>query len=244
MTARYTCEGGVARIVLDAPQRRNALDRTTLAEIVRCIRLAEQNASCVVIAAEGPVFSAGADFTDLTGTAADIEFDTSMARTAETLRRTHLPVVAAVQGPCLGAAVDLVASADIVVATTVARFEVPAIRLGILYSPVALSILRSRLTGALVRALMLGVPVTAGDAMAGGLVARVVEPDTLDAAVGEITDRLLLAFRSATGATKELLNSLDDGSFTDSQWQQLRLRLLGSPERFDAIAARTRSVAS
>jgi enoyl-CoA hydratase len=240
MSLRYSCEGGVARLVLDAPERRNALDFTTLSDIVRAVRCAEGSASCLVLAAEGPVFSAGADFADLTGTSADTEFDSAVSRAGEALRRSHLPVIAAVQGPCLGAAVDLVSSADIVIAATAARFEVPAIRLGILYNPPALERMRGRLTGSLLRALMLGVPVTATDAMAGGLVARVVEPDALSTAVSDATQRLVEANRAAGGATKELLNALDDGTFVPGQWHQLRLRLLDTPDRYQVIASRKR----
>lgn len=237
---RYSVVDGVARIVLDSPERRNALGFQMLREITRLVRCAEGNARCLVLSACGPVFSAGADFADLTGTSADTEFDAAVARAGATLRSTHLPVVAAVQGPCLGAAVDLISSADIVIAASTSRFEVPATRLGILYNPSSLSVMRSRLTGSLLRALMLGVPVHASDAMAGGLVSRVVELETLDRAVSETAERLVQAQVNAAGATKELLNSIDDGSFTPGQWQHLRLRLLETPERYDAIVRRQR----
>lgn len=165
--------------MLDDAARRNALGFDTLASIAQAVRQAEQvQAGAIVISATGPVFSAGADFNDLTGTSADIDFDTAVARATAALRQTHIPVIAAVHGPCLGVAVDLVLSADVVIASTAARFEVPAVRLGILYNPEALAVMRGRLNGAMMRQLMLGISVSATDAAMGGMVARVVDSNT------------------------------------------------------------------
>lgn len=241
MTVTYSRQGDAARIVLDDPDRRNALSFSTLDAIVRSVRRAEDGgATCIVLSSEGPVFSAGADFNDLTGTSADVHFDEAVARTTAVLRRTHLPVVATVQGPCLGAAVDLVAATDLLIATPDARFEVPALRLGILYNPEALSIIRERVSGAMLRRLMFGLSVSAADAAIGGLVTQVVAPSELDEVVQEIAARLAGAHRGALSATKELLNALDEGPFRADQWQALRLLLLDSPERHDAIARRQR----
>lgn len=241
MTVHFTVTDGIASILLDAPARRNALGFETLASIVKAVRSAElTHAHVIVISATGPVFSAGADFNDLTGTSADIEYDAAVWSATSALRRTHVPVIAAVHGPCLGAAVDLVVSADVVMATTAARFEVPAVRLGILYNPEALAVMRSRLTGAMMRQLMLGISVTAADAATGGMVARVVEPDQLSDVLGQAARQLCNSQRGALGATKELLNQLDAGPVHLDQWTPLRRLLLDTPERHQAIAERQR----
>ena len=116
MTANFAVTDGIAAIVLDDAARRNALGFDTLASIAQAVRQAEQaQAGAIVISATGPVFSAGADFNDLTGTSADIDFDTAVARATSALRRTHIPVIAAVHGPCLGAARSIRSEHDAVV---------------------------------------------------------------------------------------------------------------------------------
>jgi enoyl-CoA hydratase/carnithine racemase len=245
MTANFAVTDGIAAIVLDDAARRNALGFDTLASIAQAVRQAEQvQAGAIVISATGPVFSAGADFNDLTGTSADIDFDTAVARATAALRRTHIPVIAAVHGPCLGAAVDLVVSADVVIASTAARFEVPAVRLGILYNPEALAVMRGRLNGAMMRQLMLGISVSATDAAMGGMVARVVDTDELPGTVDQLVRQLCAGQRGAFGATKELLNQLDVGPVHLDQWTPLRRCLLDTPERHQAIAARKRPTPS
>ncbi|MCC6224960.1 MAG: enoyl-CoA hydratase/isomerase family protein [Microthrixaceae bacterium] len=239
MTVRFTKEGDIVEVVLCNESRRNALSYETLDALHDSVRAAAlEGARCIVVSAEGPVFSAGADFADLSGTAADMAFDAAVSRVTVALRRSPVPVVSVVAGPCLGAAVDLVASTDLVVAASDARFEVPAVRLGILYNPDALAVLRSRVSGGLMRALMFGMSVSASDAAAGGLVARVADSADLPTVVAEITDRLVAAQPAALGATKELLAALDAGRFDREVFQARREQLLGSPERFEAIAGR------
>lgn len=239
MTVRVSSVDGVAEVVLDVPERRNALGCAALQSIVAAVRQVEsEGARAIVLSSTGPVFSAGADFSDLSGTSADVGFDDAVARTTAALRRTHLPVIAAVQGPCLGAAVDLVASADLVIAAAAARFEIPAVRLGILYNPEALAVMRRRITGALLRQLMLGVSVSADDAARGGLVGRVVGDGSARDVALDLAGQLCAAPAAALGATKELLNQLDSGTFQPTQWGPLRRCLLDTPERFEAVASR------
>ena len=241
MSVDLSITDGVAAIVLNDPPRRNALDRRTLRTLAELVGAAERaGAGVIVLSAEGPVFSAGADFNELTGTSADADYDAAVAATTATLRRSPIPVIAAVHGACLGAAVDLVVSTDVVIAARAARFEVPAVRIGILYNPASLSIIRGRLTSALMRQLMLGVSVSATDATAGGLVARVVDTDDLAEVTGHIARQIAGANRQAVAATKELLGALDTGTVDLDAWTPRRLRLLDSPERQHPMADRRR----
>ncbi len=241
MSVDLSITDGVAAIVLNDPPRRNALDRRTLTTLAEHVAAAERaGAGVIVLSAEGPVFSAGADFNELTGTSADADYDAAVAATTATLRRSPIPVIAAVHGACLGAAVDLVVSTDVVIAARAARFEVPAVRIGILYNPAALSIIRGRLTSALMRQLMLGVSVSATDATAGGLVARVVDTDDLAEVTGHVARQIAAANRQAVAATKELLGELDAGTMDLDAWAPRRMRLLDSPERQHPMADRRR----
>lgn len=232
----------IFEIVLDNPERRNALGFATLDAILEGIRHAETSAArAIVVSAVGPVFSAGADFDDLHGTSADIAYDDALATVTAALRASVLPVVAAVHGPCLGAGVDLALSADLIVVGRAARFEVPATRLGILYNPSALAILHGRVPGALLRRLMFGIPVSAEEAYAAGLAAALVdEPDTAAHAMS-LARHVAGGLPAAITATKQLLTSLDSGDHDLDRWQLLRAQLLDAEERRRIITARQRS---
>lgn len=90
------------------------------------------------------------------------------------------------------------------------------------------------------RQLMLGVSVSATDATAGGLVARVVDTDDLAEVTGHIARQIAGANRQAVAATKELLGALDTGTVDLDAWTPRRLRLLDSPERQHPMADRRR----
>ena len=241
MTVRFTQSNGIARIVLDDPARRNALGWGTLEAILDSVNSAQDDdARCILLSAQGSVFSAGADFNDLTGTAADTHFDDAVSKVTTAFRSSSIPVVAVVDGPCLGAAVDVVTSTDVVIATQSARFGVPAARLGILYNPDSLVAMHSRITGSLMRTLMLGISVSADEALAGGLVSKVVDPTELEVEVQRVTEKLGAAVGGAIGATKGLIRSLDEGTFDRAYWQQVRLNFLDSTERLEIINSRKR----
>lgn len=240
MTLEVALVDQVLEIRFGEPDRRNPLGFDSLAAIAAAVRGAEaEGARAILLLSSGPVFSAGADLRQLTGTSADVAIDDAIAAATLALRNCPLPVVAAVQGPCLGGAVDLVVSADIVLAVPESRFEVPAVRLGILYSPAALAVMRSRVSSGLLRTLMFGVSVSAADALAGGLVARLVAADELETVARAVAVRSAAGVPGAVSATKRLLAHLDAGGEADEHWDSERRALLDSPERLDAIRRRT-----
>jgi len=239
MTLQVALVDAVLEIRLTEPDRRNPLGFDTLAALAGAVRGAEaEGARAILLLSSGPVFSAGADLRQLTGTVADIAIDDAIAAATGALRASPLPVVAAVQGPCLGGAVDLVVSTDVVISANEARFEVPAVRLGILYSPAALEVMRGRVSSGLLRTLMLGVSVSAADALAGGLVARVVDADEVESVARAVASRAAAGVPGAVGATKRLLGHLDRGGVADEHWEAERRSLLDSPARLDAIRRR------
>lgn len=244
MTVVDRSNGAVHEIHIDAAARRNPLGLAVIDGILSGLHRAEETgARSVLLSSEGPTFSAGADFDDLTGTSVDVGYDDVLAQLTTAIRESDLPVIVAVQGPCFGAAVDLVMSADLVVAGRSARFEIPATRLGLLYNPASVARMHERLPRGAVRRLMLGVPLAVEDALALGLVAAIVDDTTVDTVVDHarrIAERVAEGSPDAVSATKRLLASLDSGTFDPDDWQSIRLRLLDSEERFRAIAARRR----
>lgn len=235
-------DGEILKILLDNAARRNALGFATLDGILDGIRRAESGGMrAIVLSALGPVFSAGADFDDLEGTSADIAYDNALARVTAAIRGSAVPVVAAVHGPCLGAGVDLVLSADLIVAGRSARFEVPATRLGILYNPASLAILHGRVPAAVLRRLMLGVSVSAEEAHSTGLVAAVVDDSDTVAHATSLARHIAGGSPEAVAATKQLLTSLDAGERDLDRWQLLRTQLLDAEGRRRIIADRRRA---
>lgn len=224
----------VLRARIEAPARRNALSRAILARL-REVFAPLPDVDGVVLTGSGTVFSAGADLGELDGTSRDLEFDDELALLTEAVRTAPVPVVAAVEGPCVGAAVDLALACDARIAGADAWLRVPAVRLGILYSPRTIQRLHRTLPRETVtRLMLLGHRFDARPAAAAGLVTEVVpagESARRAARLAAAVDR----GGSAFAHTKRLLAELDDGTFDERRWQQIRSGLVASPERRTAL---------
>lgn len=233
----------VTELTLNRPERKNALSRRLLGELREA--LANQQAEgvrAVVLTGAGGVFSAGGDLADLKGTIDDLAVDEQIERTVVAIRAAHVPVIAAVEGPCIGAGLDLAMACDVRIASTSGYFQLPATRLGLLYNPRAVQRMRRALMPhTLARLLVLGERLCAEDALRAGIVCRVVGEG--EAAAHAMT----LARDSATNVpravkeTKALLAALDDDDFDIAHWNDIRADILNSPERRKAVAkAKTR----
>lgn len=234
--------GGVVEISLADPARRNALGYSTLAALRSVVDDAvAAEARAIVLTAQGPAFSAGADLDDLTGGPEDERYDDAVAEVVEALRSCPAPVVVAVDGACIGAAVDLALACDVVVAGQGARFAVPATRLGILYNPAAVARLHATVPTTALRALLLGVEMDAATAQAVGLVALAVPSGEARSAALELAAAAGQGVPAAVAATKGLLAALDRGDDDLSRWQERRARLLSSADRRNAIGAARRT---
>lgn len=245
-----------ARILeINRPDRANALRRGTIRRLADTLREIErqiegqienqtagdESPGGVVITGAGGRFSAGADLAELTGTIADAGFDDELESLTTAIASHPLPVIAAVEGSCVGAAVDLAWSCDAVVVSRTARIALPATRLGILYNPSALARLHARMGAMLLRRLVVLGDEIGGPEVAAGGAAVLVEDGT---AVSEAVQ--LLARTGGAGAagaaTKALLASLDTGSFDASAWEEQRRVLLAAPERLRALEDRRDSL--
>jgi enoyl-CoA hydratase/carnithine racemase len=233
--------GAVALILLDRTGRGNALSLDLLAALEGALAEAGDDVLAAVIAGRGADFSTGADLADLTGTAADLRYDDAMAAAATAIRDAPFPIVAAVEGRCIGAAVDLALSCDLVVAARDATFSVPAARLGILYSPEAIARLQRRCgSGGLRRLLLFGDEVGAEEALALGLVHVVAEPAAALARAVELQEGAVTGVPGAVTATKRLLVALESGEPGPDAFQAVRRALLDAPERLAALEQRRR----
>jgi enoyl-CoA hydratase len=116
-------------ITLDRPERRNALDHATLAELLEALAAAKARPTRVLIlTGAGGHFCAGADLTGVE----DAEFAAYLQRVLDALRTTSFPTIAAIEGAALGAGTQLAVACDLRVATDDATFGIPAAKLGLM----------------------------------------------------------------------------------------------------------------
>ena len=123
-------------LTLNRPKQRNALSYALLEELHQALRSGIQTrCRAVIICGNNHCFSAGADLNDLTGTIRDMEMDISISRVIDDIHNLSIPVIALIEGVCVGGAVDIALACDVRIATDNAYFQVPATRLGLLYNP-------------------------------------------------------------------------------------------------------------
>ena len=228
----------VLHLQLNKPERRNALSRAMLSTLAGELHRVDAAVTGVVISGTGETFSAGADFAEITGTSADIDYDEAVAEVSQAITACPRVVVAALEGPCVGAAVDLAVSCDLRVAGRTSWLQLPAVRLGLLYNPEAVQRMRSRLTDETVRRLLLlAERFDADEALAAGLVSHVVPPGAAVESALELLTGVKSEELEAIAATKDLLNARE-GSDCDTAegFQQRRRALLDSPARRAAVS--------
>lgn len=177
-------EAGVAVLTLNQPQRRNALSRAMMAGLAKALNDADADISVrvVVIAAAGPVFSAGHDLRELNGRRSDADggrefFRETMQACASLMRLIVLspkPVIAAVQATATAAGCQLVASCDLAVAADTAHFCTPGVNIGLFCSTPMVALTRNVPRKRAMEMLLTGEMLPAAEAASYGLVNRVV----------------------------------------------------------------------
>lgn len=183
-------DDGLGRLVLNHPPL-NILSRAMLGEVRAALDAlaADDTVRAVLISAGGKHFSAGADV----GEHLPPDFRTMIPEFLETIAGLDafpVPVIAAVQGRCLGGGFELVLGADIVIAADNARFGQPEIVLGVV-PPAACALLPSRCPRGVAAALVYtGDPIDAAEAHRVGLVYRVVEAAALEAEAFALAHRI------------------------------------------------------
>ncbi|MDH3531828.1 MAG: enoyl-CoA hydratase/isomerase family protein [Gammaproteobacteria bacterium] len=233
-----TVKDGICVLVLDSPGRKNALSYALLNALNKKLAAAiENDARAVIVTGAGGSFSAGADFADLTGTIDDLAIDDAIEQAVIQLREMPAPVFAAVEGPCMGGAVDIALACDFLVAAEDAFFEVPAARLGLLYNPEAVRRWHARLSGqALRRILLLGERLSAAAALQAGVVSHLADTGAALDVARMLARRAAEGSRDAVAATKGLLVALEDNESDLGRWEKKRRTILDSPERSERVA--------
>jgi enoyl-CoA hydratase/carnithine racemase len=180
--------GSVAVLTLNRPQTRNSLSEAMLEALGDALTAIAHDASvrAVVLAANGPAFSAGHDLKELTSHRADDDRGRAYFKHIMTMCSTMMqqivtmpqPVIAIVQGIATAAGCQLVASCDLAVASQAAKFATPGVNLGLFCSTPMVALARNVSRKHAMEMLLTGEMISAEHAARIGLVNRVVAPGT------------------------------------------------------------------
>ena len=186
---------GVVSLTLNRPQSFNALSEAMLEALQAALdRVAvDEAARAVVIRATGKAFCAGHDLKEMRARPSLEYYEKLFAqcgRMMMTIQRLPVPVVAQVQGIATAAGCQLVAMCDLAVAAREARFAVSGVNLGLFCSTPSVALSRNLSRKAAFEMLVTGEFISAEQALAKGLVNRVVAAEALDAEVAALVDSI------------------------------------------------------
>jgi enoyl-CoA hydratase/carnithine racemase len=207
-----TADLGAARVVTwDRLARRNAWDLATMTAIADAIEAAgaDPGARCVVLRGAGEHFSAGDDLqsaieADHDAWAATIE---GFQRMTRVVMACPVPAIAAVDGVCVGGALEFAASCDLRLCSERVRLLTPEVGIGLVASNAGTLLLPEVLGESAARELLLsGEPRDADWADRHGFATEIVAPEALDARIEHWTEVFSRSSRAAVAATKAMLN--------------------------------------
>jgi enoyl-CoA hydratase/carnithine racemase len=186
---RTTVVGGVRTVLLDHPEKRNALDYAMIAALEAAFAHSPgEQERVAVLRAEGKVFCAGLDLRQRSARPAGAS---PIEHMLQTIERYPLPVVAVVQGDAIAGGNELALHCDIVVASTAAHFAMPLAQIGLAPSwPLAKKLLEVAGPVMTRRLLLLGDPVPARSLHDLGVISHIAEPNDLQRVAAEVIARL------------------------------------------------------
>ena len=154
-------DDAITVVTLDRPERRNALDHATLAELTDVLEAAAARPTRVlVLTGASGHFCAGADLTGVE----DASFATLLQGVLDLLRDVSFPTIAAIEGAALGAGSQLAVACDLRVATAGASFGIPAAKLGLMVNHWTVQRVATMAGPSTARAMLLAAEVVRGDA--------------------------------------------------------------------------------
>src|SRR3954468_13907632 len=203
---RVEREDDFVRVTMDVPERRNALSLEHMRQLLAAVReVGASDARGLLLAAEGPVFCAGHDFGDMVG--ADLpamrELLALCTELMTTLQSIPQPVVARVHGLATAAGCQLVATADLAVASDEAAFAIPGGRGGWFCHTPLVAVARAVPRKRALEMAFTGDVIDAPTAEAWGLVNAVVPAAELDTACLDLLRRATRGSRSSKALGKQ-----------------------------------------
>lgn len=190
-------DGSLATVTLNKPEKLNAMDLPMwegLAEAFTALN-ADDSVRCIVLRGAGKAFAAGADigeFETVRKTPAQArDYDVVMRKALTAVRDCRHPVIARIEGACVGGGLELAAMADIRLCNEAARFGVPINRISVVMAyPEIHGLMRLAGPANVLEILLEGKVIGAADAFRMGLVNRVIADDMMEAEVAETVKRI------------------------------------------------------
>jgi enoyl-CoA hydratase/carnithine racemase len=200
-------DGEIARLTMNRPDKRNALSLAHMQELIDCLKAVGESreARVVVLAGNGPAFCAGHDLSEMIDRDPDFYrhlFDVC-CELMETIQKIPQPVIAQVHATATAAGCQLAATCDLVVASSEARFATPGVKIGLFCSTPMVALSRSVGQKKAMEMLLTGDFISAEEALAEGLVNRVVPAGELEEVTKELAAKIASASPLVVGVGKQ-----------------------------------------
>ena len=219
----YNVEGAIARVTMNRPEKRNALNDELVADLKSALRRAHDNDEIrvVILSGAGPDFCAGADLSALkkiaeASVAENLDDARSLMELFTLLREVRIPVIAAVRGRALAGGCGLALGCDLVIAETEARFGFPEVQIGFVPAMVMTILRRNVSEKKAFELISLGGAISAHEAASFGLINRAVDTSSFDSEVNRLAATLAGLSPSAIALSKQLLYKIDSLSFAEA----------------------------
>jgi enoyl-CoA hydratase/carnithine racemase len=199
-------DGFVALVTMNRPDRRNALSLDHMRELLSCLEgIGEaREAQVVILRGAGPAFCAGHDLSEMVGRDPDFYrrlFD-ACCELMETIQAIPQPVIAQVHGVATAAGCQLAATCDLIVASEDARFATPGVKIGLFCSTPMVALSRAMGQKKAMEMLLTGEFISAEEALAEGLVNKVVPAEDLEAETRALAEKIAQASPLVVGVGK------------------------------------------
>jgi len=216
----YSVEQATARITLNRPDKRNALDDQIINEMKHALDEAARDASvrAVLVSGAGKDFSSGADLAALRKISeASVTENVANARNFSemfiAMRRHPRPIIAAVRGRALAGGCGVATACDLILASESAQFGYPEVNIGFIPAMVMVILRRNISEKRAFELITRGEVIGAQAALEMGLINRVFADDEFDAQVESYVNQLVSKSASAVSLAKNLLYHMDAMSF-------------------------------
>ncbi|MHB8241941.1 MAG: enoyl-CoA hydratase/isomerase family protein [Solirubrobacteraceae bacterium] len=206
--------GHVRHVVLNRPEKRNAMNQELLRALGQTLReaAADPDVHCVVLRGEGPVFSAGVDLGELTASAGTPgmlrPFRQVFLDCANVCEEMAKPVICQIHRTCVGGALEVALGCDLRIASSDAQLGLPEVKFGIIPDvggstrlPAVVGLGRAK------ELIMTARTIDAVEAERIGLINRVVAPEDLERATQQLVDELLANSHIAVGRAKRVIDA-------------------------------------